>query len=230
MRNSTFMARLGAAFGVIFIAIYLWQTPGIITGKLTKPEIDHYLAAADKNLEMPDAALKQRVMQRMRAWSEADDGKPFYMLNLMRHFPQLVEPKGAPSLNMTPQQANAYYEDQAFKLLVPNAGSLPYGSDIHFKDALIPIGEQASFDHWSRILLVRYPNRRAFLQLVADPNYAPLEPYKLRALEVLLVPTDGDVVLPDLRLAAGAVLLLSFLGLGWYRSARQPSVRTDVRN
>ncbi|MBA5639344.1 hypothetical protein H3H37_19975 [Duganella sp. LX20W] len=230
MRNSAFMARFGAALGLVFVAVYLWQTPGIITGKLAKPEIDTYLAAADKNLEMPDPALKQRVMQRLRAWAEADDGKPFYMLNLMRHFPKLVEPQGAAPLNMTPQAANTYYEDQAFKLLLPNAGSAPYGSDIRFKDALIPIGTDASFDHWSRMLLVRYPNRRAFLQLVSDPRYAPLEPYKLRALEVLLVPTDGDLVLPDLRLATGAVLLLAFLGMGWYRSARQSAVRHDGGN
>ena len=169
------------------------------------------------------------MLQRLRAWSEADDGKPFYMLNLMRHFPKLVEPQGAPSLNMTPQQANQYYEDQAFKLLLPNAGSAPYVSDIRSSDELIPIGAEASFDHWSRILLVRYPNRRAFLQLVADPRYGPLEPYKLRALEVLLVPTDGDMVLPDVRLATGAMLLLVFLGLGWYRSTRLSSARNDVR-
>lgn len=224
------MARLGAAFGLIFVAIYLWQTPGIVSGNLTKGEIDNYMQAADKNLEMPDPAVKQRVLQRMRTWAEADDGKPFYMLNLMRHFPKLVEPKGAPSLNMTPHQSNEYYEGEAFKLLAPNAGSAIYGSDIRFKDALIPIGDNASFDHWSRILLVRYPNRRAFLQLVSDPRYAPLEPYKLRALEVLLVPTDGDLVLPDVRLGAGAVLLLAFLGLGWYRSARQPSARTEGGN
>jgi hypothetical protein len=219
MNHSSFMIRVGAVFVLLFAAVYLWQTPGLVTGKLQAAEIDQYVGAAEKNLEIPDPATKQRVLERLRAWAQADDGKPFYMLNLMRHYPKLVEPPGAPLLNMTPQEANQYYEDEATKLLVPNGGSLPYGSDIRFKEALIPIGTDPAFDHWSRILLVRYPNRRAFLQLVADPRYAPLEPYKLRALEVLLVPTDGDLVLPDLRLAVGGVLLLSFLGLGWYRSA-----------
>lgn len=218
MNNKTFMTRLGAAFALIFVAFYLWQTPGWLTGKLTPAEIDRHLATADK-LTFPDGT-KERILKRVRAWAEADDGKPFYMLNLMRHYPQLKPMPGVPELDMTPQEANAYYEAEATKLLVPNGGSLPYGSDIH-DQALIPIGTDAAFDNWSRVLVVRYPSRRAFLELLSDPRYAPLEPYKMMALEVLLVPTAGDVVAPDLRLALGATLLLIFLAVGWRRAARR---------
>jgi hypothetical protein len=37
-------------------------------------------------------------------------------------------------------------------------------------------------------MMVRYPSRRKFLQLLADPAYVSLEPYKLMALEIDLVP------------------------------------------
>ncbi len=55
---------------------------------LTQEEIDRYLAAVEKQVpllpgEMPD------FLARLRAWAEADDGKPVYMLELMRFHPQL---------------------------------------------------------------------------------------------------------------------------------------------
>ena len=42
----------------------------------------------------------------------------------------------------------------------------------------------------------RFPSRRAFLSLLADPAYGPVEPYKKMALELVLVPVSGEVVLP----------------------------------
>lgn len=220
MSDTSFMKKLGLVFVLLFAAFYLWQTPGLVTGKLGKAEIDQYIGAADKQLSFPDPGAKVRILTRVRAWAEADDGKPFYMLNLMRHYPELKRFPGSPNVQMTPKEANAYYEKAATSLLVPNAGSLPFGTDIHDK-ALITIDGDPTNDNWSRLLLVRYPNRRAFLQLLASPDYAPLEPYKMMALEVLLVPTTGDVVAPDLRLALGAVLLITFLLVGWLRSSRR---------
>jgi hypothetical protein len=63
--------------------------------------------------------------------------------------------------------------------------------------------------------MVRYPNRRAFLSLVADPAYAPFVPYKFMALEIVLVPVSGEVRVPDLRLVVGGGLLILFLTVGW---------------
>src|SRR5262249_44702799 len=57
-----------------------------------------------------------------------------------------------------------------------------------------------ALDCWSRVAVVRYRNRRAFLSLLADPAYGPLVPYKFMALELVLVPVSAGVVVPDLRL------------------------------
>ena len=40
--------------------------------------------------------------------------------------------------------------------------------------------------------------RRAFLELLSDPAYAPIEPYKFMALEVALVPVAAEAIVPDL--------------------------------
>ena len=77
---------------------------------------------------------------------------------------------------------------------------------------------------------MRYPSRRAFLSLLADPAYAPNMPYKLIALYLALVPVSGDVVIPDLRSVVGATLLGLFLAIGWFRSSRKkPSTDREQR-
>ena len=83
---------------------------------------------------------------------------------------------------------------------------------------LIPV--PPALDDWSRVAVVRYPSRRAFLSLLADPAYAPYEPYKFMALEIALVPISGDVVIPDLRWIVGGILTVLFLLVGWIRTAR----------
>jgi hypothetical protein len=60
---------------------------------------------------MPD------FLARLRSWAEADDGKPVYMLELMRFLPQLRPFDGAPDYQGTPEQANRYYEKRVALLL-----------------------------------------------------------------------------------------------------------------
>jgi hypothetical protein len=67
--------------------------------------------------------------------------------------------------------------------------------------------------------MVRYPNRRTFLSLLADPAYAPFAPYKFMALEIVLVPVSGEVRMSDWRLVVGSALLVLFLTVGWVLAA-----------
>jgi hypothetical protein len=69
------------------------------------------------------------------------------------------------------------------------------------------------------VIVMRYPSRRAVLELFADPAYAPFEPYKLMALQVVLTPMQGEMVVPELRWLVGGALLLLFMAIGWLRAA-----------
>ncbi len=217
MTSSRFLPLLGASFITIFAAFCLWQSPGIIAGKLSGAEIDHHLKLADAQLHMPE---KAEVLKRVRRWAEADDGQPFYMLNLMRHHRTLRQFPGSLPFDGSPVDANNYYENKTLPMLVTNGGSLPFGSATHGQ-ALIPVGADRDQDDWTRALVVRYTSRRAFLALLSDPAYAKVAPYKMMALDVLLVPTSGDIVLPDPRVMLGAILLCLFLLAGWLRSAQK---------
>ena len=80
------------------------------------------------------------------------------------------------------------------------------------------IGLDPAIDNWSRVLVVRYPSRRAFLELIGDPAYLEYLPYKAAALMVALTPMKGDLVLPDALPALALVLLTVFFTAAWIRA------------
>ena len=94
---------LAAALMILYAGFWAWHSQG--AGKLTQAEIDRYLAIIEK-LPLPEERV-QEFTARLRPWAEADDGKPVYMFNLIRFFPQLRAFPGAPQFKGTPREANA---------------------------------------------------------------------------------------------------------------------------
>lgn len=217
MKKSAFMPVLALVLLLVFGAFWTWQTPGWLRGPLTPEEIDHHFQLMEENLAMP-ADEKTVVLERLRAFALADDGQPVFMLNLMRFFPELRQFEGAPEFAGTPLESNAYYEEAVTPMAFaagayPLFGGMTQGQNV-IEDAI-------DLDNWSRVIVMRYPSRRAVLELFANPDYAPFEPYKMMALQVVLVPTHGDLVIPELRWLVGGALLLLFFLLGWLRAARK---------
>jgi hypothetical protein len=208
----------GGGLAALVAGFWAWQTPGRLRGPLRPPEIDRALRAIAAQLPLPADAppgAHAETLARLRAWAAADDGRPVYMLNLMRVRDQLRAIHGTPAFEGTPQEANAHYEQAVWPLLLKRGGYPLVGGPTQ-AGSLVPAAPDDVA--WSRILVVRYPSRRAFLELLADPTYAPLEPYKLMAMELALVPVSGDVVIPELRTVVGLAALAAFLGLGWRRA------------
>jgi hypothetical protein len=212
---------LASLFLGAFVAFWLWQNPSLIRGKLRADEIDRYLTSIDRQVQQPQTQ-KQHFLARLRSWAEADDGKPVYMLNLMRFYDTLRRSDVPVDFQGTPEESNAFYERQVAPLLVKRGGYPSIGGKAEGKNL---VGFNKAADDWSRVLMVRYPDRRAFLSLLADPAYGPLVPYKMMAVELVLVPVAGDVVIPDLRVAFGGVLLIAFLTIAWFRAIRRSAKR-----
>ena len=211
---------LALVFVTLFAGFCFWLQPG---RALTRSEVDQYIAAYDRTWQMP-ADEKARFMANMRAWGEADDGNPVYMINLMGYYDQLKQIPGLPPFEGTPAQANELYEDSAIPLLL-ELGAYPLvaseAQGVQSPDRVELLGE-AGNDNLQRILVVRYPNRRAFFELLSDPGYLEVMPYKFASMNTTLVPGNGTLVVPELRFALGSLLLSLFLLIGWVRSARRP--------
>lgn len=216
MNKYRFEIITGVVFMAIFIVFCIWETPSLLGTKLGKAEIDQYLKAADKQLVFEE---KEQTLARIRTWAEADDGKPVYMLNLMRNYPEIRRLSGAPDFKGTPEEANRYYEKNAVPLLL-KSGGYPIFTGIPQGKCVVGTATK-SVDDLTRVLVVRYTSRRSFLKLLADPAYAPIEPYKMMALDVTLLPMSAETIIPDTRYVAGSLLLALFLAVGWFRSARR---------
>jgi hypothetical protein len=209
-----FLIVLASVMLALFVAVWVWQNPGLIRGRLQAPEVAQLMGQIEK-LPFPQEHGPE-VVKRLRAWLENDDGKPFYMLNLMRFYPELRRFPGAPEFKGTPQESNARYEAAVKSMLLKIGGyplfaGTPQGQNL--------IGHDPALDDWSRLLLVRYPSRRAFMKLLTHPGYHEIEPYKVMALQLVLTPATPERVVPSVTLMVGGVLLVVFLAIGWARAA-----------
>lgn len=195
---------LAVALVIVYTVFWAWHSQG--AGKLTQAEIDHYLAAIEK-LPLPEKGV-QEFIARLRPWAEADDGKPFYMFNLMHFFPKLQPFPGAPEFNGTPEQANAHYEKSLMWLWLSHA-SYPTFIGVPQTGNLINIEPERT---WGNMTVVRYPSRRTFLKLISHPTYAQVAAYKFIAVELDLVPVSSRTIIPDLRwLVAGGFAIVFLL-------------------
>jgi hypothetical protein len=199
---------------MLFIALWLWQNPGLIRGRLKTHEIGQFMSQVEKLPFWENE--RTEVLQRMRAWLENDDGKPFYMLNLMRYYSELRRFPGAPEFKGSPEESNARYEMAARFMLLKLGGFPLFAGTPQGKNLL---EHDPALDAWSRLLLVRYPSRRAFMKLLSRPEYHDIEPYKIMALQVVLTPATPQLVLPSVSLVVGGICLVVFLAIGWARGA-----------
>jgi hypothetical protein len=201
---------LAAALAALYWVFLGWHRQW--GGKLTKAEIDQYMAGIEK---LPHPAEEIRaITSRIRAWAEADDGKPVYMFNLIKYFSRLRMFPGAPEFKGTPEESNAFYEKGVTSLWLSHA-SYPIFNGPAQTTNLINIQPERT---WHKVTIARYPNRRTFMKLVSHPAYAPMEPYKFMAMELDLLPASGDLVIPDLRWLVGGGFVVIFLLVGWIRA------------
>ncbi|EPX63449.1 hypothetical protein D187_005855 [Cystobacter fuscus DSM 2262] len=103
-----------------------------------------------------------------------DDGAPVVMLNLLR-----FRPDGG-------RQRYLEYLQMAGPLVAR------YGAEILYAgDGMVPLAAEPG-QAWDTVALVRYPSRRAFANMLADPAYALADPVRMSALsEAVLQPTRG---------------------------------------
>ncbi len=109
----------------------------------------------------------------LKSFLEADDDGPVVMLNLLR-----FKPGGRESYRR--------YAAAVGSTFLPRVG----GEVLYFGNGDTPlVAEQGQA--WDAVLIVRYPSRAAFSQMVADPEYQEVTHLRTEALEeAVLQPTS----------------------------------------
>ena len=219
-----FLAILGIVLVVAYAALWHWLAPGI-SAKLTPADVDGYLARMAGHLPSTPAE-EAAFLGRLREWGYADDGRPVYMLNVMSYYDRLKPLPLGEQVTGTPREANHVYESNIAHLLF-GLGGYPIFSGSSSRTsrtdrssgALVDAAGQVS--DTDDVLVVRYPSRRAFLELISGPEYLPWSPYKMASVQLALLPLSANFLVPDPRLVAAAAFVALFLACGWWRSTRR---------
>jgi hypothetical protein len=189
---------LGAA--LLYGAFRLWYDNW--RGPLTAAEVDDFVA---RLAQSPGAAVND--MATLRAFLSQDDGREFFMLNLVRLNPERVAHPGTGEL-MPAAQAVQSYMKQFFPLLVRRAGhpailARPIGGYVDFWNVAADPG-------WSFIGYMRYRSRRDMAILATDPRFMAAHPFKIIAMPTTFsFPTAPRLMLViGPRLWVGLVLAL----------------------
>lgn len=196
----------------LVLATCYWQAPG---RAMTHDELNGYMQAIERDAVLP-GAMRGQFLRQLRAFGEADDGRPFYLVELARERGELATWPGAHVRAAHPRLALAIYEHAAARIAL-RQGTMPAMMGTMPGPALL---DGAGVANWNRLGITRWPDRRALFAMVSHPDYLKALPYKLAALDVVLLPVDERLVLPDLRVLVGATALILLLAFGWWRCHR----------
>ena len=193
---------------LVYGIFWLWYVG--LRGPLTAAEVERQLAS----LEAPALGATPAQLATFRAFLEADDGREFFMLNLIRLHPgEVPDP-----VSGAPRPARSVLEGYTGKFmpaLFRRAGH----------PALFGRAAGGYVEHWgvepdpgwSFAGVIRYRSRRDVVELVTDPRFAEFHRYKLAAIaQTLAFPlAPGFVVVgPRVTVALAFALLAALAQLG----------------
>lgn len=162
----------GAAL-TLYLLFRLWYDGW--RGPLAKPEVDQFLA------EVAGRFSGGNETGALRAFLEADDGKEFVMLNLVKVEPgNVIDP--ATGKEIAGRAAIQRYSGPFVRRLIANGGHPGMvGRKVGpYVDAWNVEGDPG----WSIFGLMRYRSRRDLMRMVADPRFAEHHAYKALGIPV----------------------------------------------
>jgi uncharacterized protein (DUF1330 family) len=114
--------------------------------------------------------------EQFRELAAAADDEPVVMLNLLK-----FKPRNDADAGTTGEDAYRAYGDVAVAMIEERGGSVIWAG--HADQILI--GDPS--DDWDQVLLVQYPTRAAFLDMVSQPSYQDAHRHREAGLERTVV-------------------------------------------
>ena len=123
--------------------------------------------------------VKNAVMpndQQMAGFLEEDKDQPIYMVNLLKFKDKATYPDKRET-DLTGEEAYAIYGQEVRKHL-EKVGAKPIFSG---KVSRLMLGEVE--DLWDVVAIAMYPNRKAMLDMISDPEYIKSAQHRVAGLE-----------------------------------------------
>ena len=123
--------------------------------------------------------VKNAVMlndQQMTGFLEEGKDQPIYMVNLLKFKGKEVYPDKRET-DLTGEEAYAIYSQEVIKHLEKVGGKPIFGGKV----ARLMLGEVE--DLWDVVAIAMYPNRKAMLDMISDPEYIKSVQHRAAGLE-----------------------------------------------
>lgn len=185
-------------FPALLYAVFVfWYTD--FGGPLSEQEIDGFIATMKSNDSDSD------TIAMIEAFAREDTGRQFLMVNNIDYNETPGEVEGAEPGENAEQLMGRYMEHMIPALLSRASHPLVFGSAVHSSMDLVGI---EGAETWDAGALFRYRSRRAFLEIVTNPEFLGKHHFKTAALEkTIAYPIETSLYLGDPRLLLGLILL-----------------------
>ena len=168
---------------------------------LTQDEVDSYMAAYTTNLteERTGRKLDTETVNRIRKFLEGDDGKPFYMINLVREWDSPRYPDWwSGERGTTVTECKQFYSKACYPIMA-QSGSFSFMGVCRTYPAVITDDEK--MEDWDQFYLISYPSRGAFMNLLVSDDYADAIVHKYAGdKDTQLIPvTSNSITSPKIK-------------------------------
>ena len=181
---------------LFYLIFFSWYTN--LKGPLLPEEVDHFV-----ELLLTNGSSSERILE-IKRFMEEDDGKHFYMMNLL----DLTD--NPPELPATGADASstelmAHYMEYMLPALFSRACHPVFFGRV-LADALDLSGIENA-ESWDQAALFRYRSRRDMIAIATDSKFLERHDYKIASLEKTIAnPVKPLFFLGDLRFTLGLIL------------------------
>ena len=181
---------------LFYLIFFGWYTN--LKAPLSPEEINHFVDILEANGSTPD-----RIVE-IKRFMEEDDGKHFYMMNLLDltdNPPEML----ATGPDASAEDLMAYYTEFMFPELFSRACHPIFFGRV-LADALDLSGIENA-ESWDQAALFRYRSRRDMIAIATNPKFLERHDYKIASLEKTIAnPVKPLFFLGELRFTLGLIL------------------------
>ena len=186
-------------FVMLYLAFLFWY--GGRSKPLSQAEVESLLGEIKRRSGKQSQEGEPPLFQQFRDLAKSDDGREFYMVNLLKFRKKALYPEGS-SFGDDPMIANNRYSRAIIPLLLKHGGHPVFLGQVQGR-FLHP----GSADDWDQVGIVRYRSRRDMLQMAVEIAGLGIDIHKWAALEK----TQVFPVKPLLHLAFIRAIVAAFL-------------------
>lgn len=133
--------------------------------------------------------------EAMKEFMETEDnGEPIVMINLLK-YKEIATYEGEGE-KVSGKKAYVIYSKKVTKLLLAAGGQIVWMGKVS-SSLIIPDGES-----WDAVLLVRYPNKTAFVEMTQSEAYKKIAHHRTAAIEDSRLMATTEINVPSMALRA----------------------------